>query len=350
MIAASGTGANDRMNVGNITGEGLMAIESEMARQHDDALASFEGAAELAGRIVDVLRLRRRVVLLGMGGSHAVNRMVEVEYRAQGIQAVAVTLSEQLYSPLDLSDAVVMVTSQSGESAEVHRMLAELSGLGASYGITLEPGSALARAVPSLIGAGGSERAFAATRSLMITLALHLAVLSELGLDAQPSVDALRARVRLDVTEAAKLLKPARAIIYSGRTLRGLAEAAALSTMELARMPAFALEGGQFRHGPLEALGASLGAVHFSGDEPAVPLIGSLARDTVSGASPTIVLDSSGSDAIHGDVILRFPKASGLAATLNMLPTAQRLAIGLAGQRVSDVGVPLRTTKITRSE
>jgi fructoselysine-6-P-deglycase FrlB-like protein len=350
MIAASGTGANDRMNVGNITGEGLMAIESEMARQHDDALASFEGAAELAGRIADALRSRRRAVLLGMGGSHAVNRMVEVEYRAQGIQAVAVTLSEQLYSPLDLSDAVVMVTSQSGESAVVHRMLAELSGHGASYGITLEPSSALARAVPSLIGAGGSERAFAATRSLMITLALHLAVLSELGLDAQPSVDALRARVRLDVTEAAKLLKPARAIIYSGRTLRGLAEAAALSTMELARMPAFALEGGQFRHGPLEALGASLGAVHFSGDEPAVPLIGSLARDTVSGASPTIVLDSSGSDAIHGDVILRFPKASGLAATLNMLPTAQRLAIGLAGQRVSDVGVPLRTTKITRSE
>ena len=56
------------------------------------------------------------------------------------------------------------------------------------------------------------------------------------------------------------------------------------------------------------------------------------------------------SDAIHGDVVLRFPKASGLAAALIMLPTAQRVAIGLAGQRVSDVGVPVRTTKITRSE
>jgi fructoselysine-6-P-deglycase FrlB-like protein len=338
------------MSVGNITGEGLMAIESEMARQHEDALASIESAADLAGRIADALRLRRRVVLLGMGGSHAVNRMVEVEYRAQGIQALAVTLSEQLYSPLDLSEAVVVVTSQSGESAEVHRMLADLSGHGACYGITLEAGSALARAVPSLVGAGGSERAFAATRSLVITLALHLAVLSALGLDAQPSLSALRARVRLDVTEAIKLLRPARAVIYSGRTLRGLAEAAALSTMELARMPAYALEGGQFRHGPLEALGPSLGAVHFCADEPAASLVGGLARDTVAGASPTVVLDTSGSDAVHGDLILRFPKASGLAATLTMLPTAQRLAIGLAGQRVSDVGVPLRTTKITRSE
>ncbi|HJT11799.1 MAG TPA: hypothetical protein VJ790_04215 [Dongiaceae bacterium] len=338
------------MSVGNITGEGLMAIESEMARQHEDALASIESAADLADRIADALRLRPRVVLLGMGGSHAVNRMVEVEYRAQGIQALAVTLSEQLYSPLDLSDAVVVVTSQSGESAEVHRMLADLSGHGACYGITLEAASALARAVPSLVGAGGSERAFAATRSLMITLALHLAVLSALGLDAQPSLSALRARVRLDVTAAIKLLKPARAVIYSGRTLRGLAEAAALSTMELARMPAYALEGGQFRHGPLEALGPSLGAVHFCADEPAASLVGGLARDTVAGASPTVVFDTSGSDAVHGDLILRFPKASGMAATLTMLPTAQRLAIGLAGQRVSDVGVPLRTTKITRSE
>ena len=63
-----------------------------------------------------------------------------------------------------------------------------------------------------------------------------------------------------------------------------------------------------------------------------------------------VVFDTSGSDEIRGDLILRFPKASGIAAILSMLPTAQRLAIGIAGQRVSDVGIPLRTTKITRTE
>jgi fructoselysine-6-P-deglycase FrlB-like protein len=338
------------MTVGNITGAGLMAIESEMARQHEDAIASYNAARELAGQIAGALRQRRCAVLLGMGGSHAVNRMAEVEYRALGIQAIAMTLSEQLYSPLDLADAVVIVTSQSGESAEVHRLLADLGGHGAAYGITLEGNSTLGRTVPSLVGAGGSEKAFAATRSLTITLALHLAVISALGHDAEPALAALRTRARLDVTEAIKLLKPVRAVIFSGRRLRGLAEAAALSTMELARMPAYALEGGQFRHGPLEALGPSLGAVHFASDETAAALVGSLARDTATGGSPTVVFDTSGSDAIHGDIVLRFPKASGLAAALTMLPTAQRLAIGLAGQRVSDVGVPVRTTKITRSE
>ena len=338
------------MNEANITGEGLMAIDNEMARQHDDALASYEAAGDLAARIAETLRSRRRVLLLGMGGSHAVNRMVEVEYRAHGIQAVAITLSEQLYSPMDTSDTAVIVTSQSGDSAEVHRILSTLGGHSAAFGITLEPGSTLGLGLPSLIGAGGTERAFAATRSLMLTLALHLRVLAALGLDSRPSLEALRARVRLDVTEAVKLLRSCRAVIFSGRALRGLAEAMALSTMELARMPAYALESGQFRHGPLEALGGQLGAVHFCADEAATSLVGGLAHDTVSGGSPTLVFDSSGSDAIHADLILRFPKASGLASIFTMLPSAQRFAIGLAGQRVSDVGVPLRSTKITRSE
>ncbi|MEZ5831046.1 MAG: hypothetical protein R3D05_07680 [Dongiaceae bacterium] len=338
------------MSADNITGAGVLAIESEMARQHGDALASFEAAANLADRIAGALRSRKRLLLLGMGGSHAVNRMVEGEYRALGIQTLAISLSELLYSPLELGDTAIIITSQSGESAEVHRILEGLTGHDASYGITLEPNSKLAGALPSLIGAGGTERAFAATRSLMITLALHLRVLAALGFDARPALDALRARVRLDITEAVKLLKPCRAVIYSGRALRGLAEAAALSTMELARMPAYALEGGQFRHGPLEALGPALGAVHFCADEAAVHLVAGLARDTVAGGSPTVMFDASASDAIRGDLILRFPKARPLAAMLSMLPVVQRLAIGLAGQRVSDVGIPLRTTKITRSE
>jgi fructoselysine-6-P-deglycase FrlB-like protein len=338
------------MSAGGITGEGLLAIDREMARQHDDALASYEAASGLAAQIAGAMRQRRHVVLLGMGGSHAVNRMAEVEYRALGLQAVAISLSEQLYSPIDPADSVVIVTSQSGESAEVHRIVASLGGHAAAYGMTLEGGSALARAMPSLVAAGGTEHAFAATRSLMVTLALHLGVLAALGLDARPAIDMLRTRPRLDVIDAVKLLKPCRSLVFSGRALRGLAEAVALSTMELARMPAYALEGGQFRHGPLEILGAEVGAVHFCADEPAAALVAGLARDTIAGASPTVVFDASGADTLHGDVTLRLPKARGLAAVFAMLPTAQRLAIGLAGQRVSDVGIPRRTTKVTRTE
>ena len=153
------------------------------------------------------------------------------------------------------------------------------------------------------------------------------------------------------MTEAVKLLKPCRSIVYSGRGLRGLAEAAALSTMELARMPAYALEGGQFRHGPLEMLGPISAPCISAPTSRRRRWSEGLARDTVAGGSPTLVFDTSGSDEVRWRrLILRFPKASGIAAILSMLPTAQRLAIGIAGQRVSDVGMPLRTTKITRTE
>ena len=49
--------------------------------------------------------------------------------------------------------------------------------------MTLDPASTLGRALPCLVGAGGGEVAFAATRSLTVTLALHAAVLAALGDD-----------------------------------------------------------------------------------------------------------------------------------------------------------------------
>ena len=48
--------------------------------------------------------------------------------------------------------------------------------------------------------------------------------------------------------------------VLSGRgMLHGVAEAAALNLMELARVPVLAQEGGQLRHGPMEILGRRLG-------------------------------------------------------------------------------------------
>jgi fructoselysine-6-P-deglycase FrlB-like protein len=331
-------------------GDGLRALEQEMARQHEDALASIAAAAERTGTVAAAIRQRKRLVLLGMGGSHAVNRMAEVEYRALGIQAVALTLSEQLYSPLDLGESVVVLTSQSGESAEVVRALELLKGHGGAFGLTLERSSTLARALPSLIGAGGTEHAFAATRSLTVTLALHAAILAELGRDIRPALETLRVPPEIDVGAALALLQGCRTVLFSARSLRGLAEAIALTTMELGRMPAYALEGGQLRHGPMEILGPEVGVVLFCAEEPAAALNRSMARDTIAARSPTVLFDASGQEDIGGGITLRLPPAPGLAAIFSMLPSAQRLSIGLAAQRVRDVGTPKRSAKITRVE
>src|SRR5262249_2967717 len=149
------------------------------------------------------------------------------------------------------------------------------------YGLTLEAGSSLGKAVPCLVGHGGTEHAFAATRSLMISLALHLRVMAELGDDPEPVLRALNAPHQPDLRHAVEALRHCRAIVFSGRILRGLAEAAALGLMELGRMPSYALEGGQFRHGPLEILEPSLGVVILRAEEAAASVSETLLRDSI---------------------------------------------------------------------
>lgn len=327
---------------------GLSAIDREMARQHSDALATYAkaDAQALAGSI----RRTGRLLMLGMGGSHATARMVEPLYRDLGIDALALPLSEQLGAPLPLAGRTVIVTSQSGESAEVIRWFGEAPRGADVFGMTLGDGSALARLAPSLVGHGGTEDAFAATRSLTVTLALHLKVLAACGYDPAPSLQALGAPEHPDVAPALATLSKVQGVVTSGRRLQGVAEALALGLTELSRRPCFSLEGGQLRHGPMEMLGPGLGVILFRGADATAPLVTAMARSVSETGSPLVLFDASGMAPVAGATSIAFAKASGLAAIFAMLPAAQRLMIGFAAARVANAGTPLRSSKITRTE
>ncbi len=329
---------------------GLQAIDREMARQNADAIASFESAGERAKAIAASLRETGGLLLLGMGGSHAVNRAVEPLYRALGIEAIAVTLSEQLGMPLAIEGRTVLITSQSGESAEVLRWFSETGGSEDTFGLTLEGTSFLAKATPCLVGSGGTELAFAATRSLTVSFALHLAVLSALGEDPAPALAVLSALATNDITAALAAFETVATVVTSGRRLQGLAEALALGLTELSRYPCFSLEGGQLRHGPMEMLGPKVGVVLFRGEDATADLVTAMAVSAVETGAPVIVFDASGQQPVEGTTTLSFAPATGLAAIFSMLPVAQRFMIAFAEARVDNAGTPVRSTKITRSE
>jgi fructoselysine-6-P-deglycase FrlB-like protein len=329
---------------------GLQAIDREMARQHADALASYADNAEMAARVAASLTATKKLLLLGMGGSHAVSRAVEPLYRALGIEAIAVTLSEQLGQPLPIEGRTVIVTSQSGESAEVLRWFAETGGTSETFGLTLEAGSSLAKAAPSLVGAGGTELAFAATRSLTVSFALHLAILTALGADPAAALAALQAPETNDIEPALSAFADVATIVTSGRRLQGLAEALALGLTELSRLPCFSLEGGQLRHGPMEMLGPKIGVVLFRGKDPTAGLVTVMATSAVEAGAPVVVFDASCDEQVPGTTTIRFKPASDLAAIFAMLPVAQRLMIAFAAGRADNAGTPVRSTKITRSE
>lgn len=330
--------------------QGLLAIDREMARQHADARASYEAAAATAQTIAASLRRTGSLLLLGMGGSHAVGRAVEPLYRARGIDAIALPLSEQLGAPLVLDGRTVFVTSQSGESAEVLRWFAETGPREDVFGLTLEGGSFLARTAPCLVGVGGTEQAFAATRSLTVTFALHLSVLAALGEDPRTALAALAAPETPDIAEALSALSTVQTVVTSGRRLAGVAEALALGLTELSRLPCFSLEGGQLRHGPMEMLGEKIGVVLFRGDDATASLVTAMAQSVVEAGAPLVVFDASGLQPVEGAATIPFKRATGLAAIFAMLPTAQRLMVAFADSRVDNAGTPVRSTKITRSE
>ncbi|MCQ4630642.1 SIS domain-containing protein [Shinella sp. CPCC 100929] len=330
--------------------EGLQAIDREMARQHADALASFHSNREMAEKAAASLKRTGKLLLLGMGGSHAVGRAVEPLYRRLGVDAIALPLSEQLGAPLTLDGRTVFITSQSGESAEVLRWFDETGGNAETFGFSLEGNSFLARTAPCLVGHGGTEQAFAATRSLTVSFALHLAILAALGEDPAQAISALENPQEPAIDEALATLSGVRSVVTSGRHLQGLAEAIALGLTELSRVPCFSLEGGQLRHGPMEMLSPQMGVILFRGDDATADLVTAMATSVVEAGAKLVLFDASGRPPVAGAATITFPPLDGLAAVFTMLPTAQRLMIAFAAARVDNAGTPVRSTKITRSE
>ena len=331
--------------------EKLQPLYDEMARQMRDSRASIAENATRAAEIAAMIRADGRLVLLGMGGSHAVGRVLEPCYRALGVDTVALPLSEQLDKPLELAGRTVIVTSQSGESAEVLRWFRDGLNPAHTFGLTMEPGSTLAGLAPCLIGAGGSEKPFAATRSLTVTLSLHAAVLSELGADLGPVLDVIDQSATADVLGAIDHLAGARCLVTSGRTAQGVAEAIALGLTELSRLPCFSLEGGQLRHGPVEMLNADVGVIMFRDADPSARYVTSLAEFVVANSpSPLVIFDASGLPPVAGAHTVTCPTAAGLAGAFAMLPSAQRFMVDFAASRMPDAGTPLRCTKVTTVE
>lgn len=333
-------------------GPGITLLRQEMARQFEDAKMTWMAASSsyVSRRAAEEIRSNGRLVLLGMGGSHWINRAVEPYYRSCGVDATTAVLSEFMRIA-KVGNPVELVSSQSGSSGEVVAFLAR-SSLEKVIGLTLNPTSALAKVGMALIGAGGVEQAYAATRSLHVTLALHAALLSNLGLNVDGFLDVIANPQDPEVNdEAVETISKSGAVFVVGRMpLSGIAEAASLSLMELARIPVLPLEAGQFRHGPFEAVTPGTAVVFLRPENSIAENIDGLASELVGYGIKPIMFDLSSNPPIAGSLTVKLPNVSGLAASVVMLASLQKHFSEAARIMVPDAGTPLRSTKITSAE
>ena len=331
--------------------EGLLKMQSEMARQCSEALASLDSAAPAARLAAASARASGQVLLLGMGGSHHVNAIAEPLYRDAGLDCRAWVASELLLSPLPDVARTVLIVSQSGRSGEIVEYVGRAAGLEQRFALTMDGESPLAGACSAaLVAEGGPELAFAATRSIILTLALHGAVLEALGVTQEGLRAVLAAPPGADVAVAADAaLDGCDAVVFAGyHAMRGVAQSAALSMMELARVPTIGFEGGQFRHGPFEMLRPGLGIVLPRSAGVDAPLVAGLAAASVEAGCRVVVLDTSGLPPLPGCVTVALAPGDGLGAAACMLLAGQFLNIAVARRRIAkDIGSPLRTSKVT---
>ena len=331
-------------------GNGLQRMQAEMARQCADALATIDGVGEAAAEAARSARATPSLLLCGMGGSHHVNAIAEPLYRALGLDCRAENASALLTSPLPPARRTALIASQSGRSGEIVQLVGRQAGAEDRFALTLDGESPLAKACrAALVAHGGPEQAFAATRSILLTLAMHGAILEALGAP-QAAFRAILADFRPPSVEAADhALAACDSVVFAGYgAMSGVATSAALSLMELARIPAIGFEGGQFRHGPYEALRPGLGVVLLRSAGADAGLVPPLAEAALQAGCPVLVLDASGTAPVAGCSSLPLPAGEGLAAAAAMLLALQPLNIAMARRRVpGDVGSPLRTSKVT---
>ena len=318
-----------------------------------EALLAFSQSANPP----DVGRLLRghydRVVLTGMGSSHFAalpswRRLIDAGYPAWWVDTGQLLDSPRLITP----GTLLIITSQSGASAETVAMLDSVARTATLIAITNDPASPLARQADALVPLHSGAEATVSTKSYLNSLAAHLRIASLLTAGpAQDAADAVKIASEsgpfplLHAAAAGLTAAPDGRLAYIGHgDHSATALYAALITKEAAKIPAEGFGGGQFRHGPLELAGPGLTAVLFGGDAPVNPSLVQLGRDLLaSGSAVLAVGDLDLADANQ----IAAPAGDALAQLAHGALVAQHLSVAIARAKNITPGTFSYGSKVT---
>jgi glutamine---fructose-6-phosphate transaminase (isomerizing) len=304
----------------------------------------------------------KRVVLTGMGASFHALQPLFLQLNAHGYTAVVVETSELVHSVgrwLETQTLIVAV-SQSGESAEIVRLLETNRHRAAVVGVTNAADSAVARgAEASIITMAGQESSVSCKTYVTALMALHLLgglLCGRTGNDderrtreelsaAVPAVASYLGEWKQQVFEIAGEIGRLRNLFLLGRGESLAASGAgALIIKESTRRHAEGMSGAAFRHGPLEMVDDETFAVVFAGAESTRGLQARLADDIRQAGGRVGWIAGSGSGPWSLPETL-----PALRPILEILPV-QMMTLALAAEAGIEAGRFGRISKITTTE
>ncbi len=222
----------------------------------------------------------KTVVLTGMGSSFHALHALNIELINHGFTAMMVETSELLHYRSRLFDpkTLIVAVSQSGQSAEVVRLLEINRGKSAVIAITNTPGSPLAeRADATILTRAGEEFSVSCKTYLTALMALQwfgdavckrdLRRTRQELKTASPAVRNYLAHWQEHVQELAQMLKGTRHLFLVGRgSSLAAVGTGALIVKESDHFHAEGMSSAAFRHGPFEMLSDETFVLVFAGE------------------------------------------------------------------------------------
>lgn len=278
----------------------------------------------------------QQVVLTGMGSSHYALFPTWLYLNQQGVPSIHIEASELVHYALEMltERTLLVVVSQSGESAEIRRLVEAVKGKLTIVSITNERDNFLAShsSVPLCTNAG-SEVAVATKTYTGCLAILHLLARSLTGsLEPQNYADLISVADQMAtlLKNWSSWIEPAVEHLQSASFLSLLGRGPSVSSAmtgalifkEAARLNAVGLSGGQFRHGPMEAVSPEAGVILFAQGRTRA-LSQSLAADIASHGGHVVVVGQQITPAV---VNLSLPPVDEFLSPISEILAVQLLA------------------------
>lgn len=301
----------------------------------------------------------KTVVLTGMGSSFHALHPLNLELIDHGFIAMMVETSELLHYRDRLFDprTLIVAVSQSGQSAEVVRLLEMNRGRSSVIAVTNTPGSPLAdQADAAILSRAGEEFSVSCKTYLAALMALQWLGAILCGRDlqhtrgeleaARPAVGDYLADWKKYLQELTQMLAGTRHLFLVGRgpSLAAVGTGA-LIVKESDHFHAEGMSSAAFRHGPFEMLSDETFVLVFAGDEKTRELNLRLFAD-VQGTGGRAELIGEGA----ASPPCRLPSGpGGIRPILEILPI-QMVTLALAAQAGREPGRFELASKVTTKE
>ena len=310
---------------------------------------------------------RPEVVFTGMGASYDACYPAVNELASRGMLALQIDTAELLHfrSNMLTASTLLVIVSQSGESAEVVRLLEALehrTERPVSLSVTNGPSNPLAERADLRLDTRAGREQGPSTMTFAASVAQLAAVAGVVSGDPAPlatararaaSEEAALAveRVLADETVAPRLEASCgdhTLVVLARGPARAAAEMGALTLKECGVM-AESYEAAAFRHGPFEVAGPDLAAIVIATEPETSRFDLDLAADLVKTGASVAVL-SSGGGVPEGALGIRLEPVDRLLAPAVSLIPIQLLARRLATVHGRTPGVYTRASKVTIRE